>query len=206
MEEVKYTGHTPELRIWDHFRQKQWIFKRNRWYSLPDDLANSLLAKKERYWVSKKNLNSALPFTPTSRSKYIVIERNYAFGDLIMLVPVLRKFRLERPNDHLTLITTGPMKRIFVDNFLTHDVIDRQDSRVPHIKENCDLFICLDGILEQDHNMDNKESKMHRVSIYEEALRLSDSSERNWSLRNKPEHLQKFKNIFMEKYISDAGL
>jgi len=59
----------------------------------------------------------------------------------------------------------------------------------------------MDGILEQDHNPENKEADMHRVEIYEENLRLSNDTDRDWELKPEEKDIQKFKTLILENQI-----
>jgi len=204
-QEIKYTGHAGEVKIYDTVRNKFWHFKRNKWSKVPEDIALSLLAKKERLWISKDLIGNILKYDISHDSKYIVIERTYAFGDVIMLVPLLRRLIEERPKWHVTLITSPPMVELFQLNSLAHEVIAKNDPRAQSVKLGVDAIFNLDGVLELDHDPKNKEALMHRVEIMEEQLQLPKlprTNKRNWELKSRQKDLDKIKNILLTEYIN----
>jgi len=123
--------------------------------------------------------------------KRIVIERSYALGDVLLLIPVVRRLREELFLEHVTLVTQtrfvdNPIISVLgdgvYDEYVTKDDILRGSSTY-------DIGIMLDGVLERDHTQP-KYQHTHRVNIFMDWFELkgdvSWDCEKTWK---KKEHI-----------------
>jgi len=99
--------------------------------------------------------------------KRIVIERSFALGDVLLLIPVVRRLREKLSLEHVTLITQPR----FVDNplisALANRVYDRYMTKDDVVRDSSiyDIGITLNGVLERDHSQP-KYQRTHRVNIF----------------------------------------
>ena len=126
---------------------------RNQWYDIADDVAKVLL--KESYFLSQEQVD----FTKIKNTE-ILIQRSYALGDLIQLIPVVRHLKKSH-NLKISLLTAQQ----YVDFMGEFNVFENIYNTIP--KNKFEHFFILDGILEDDHSLINDERLMHRVKIYE---------------------------------------
>lgn len=100
------------------------------------------------------------------------IDRQYALGDLIQLIPVVRHLKARGID---ILISTSNrfvpyLKWLFQD--IAFSISKTQDKTA--------LKISLNGILERDHSLENKERAKHRVDIYSEFMGIAHKSKLDW--------------------------
>lgn len=132
---------------------------RNQWYDIDDSIAEVLL--KNPYFLSQDQVN----FNKIKNTE-ILIQRNYALGDLIQLIPVVRHLKKSH-NLKISLVTS----QRYVDFMGEFNVFEHIYSTIP--KNKFEHFFILDGILEDDHSLINDERLMHRVKIYERFFGIS---------------------------------
>lgn len=122
----------------------------------------------------------------------ITLQRMYALGDLIMLVPVVRYLQ-KLKNNTIYIATTDRIYRqingMFPDiRFITIDAYE------PFHHGPC---IVLDSILEHDHSLENDEHNYHRSEIFARHLELYENFKLEWSgvMTNKPTYFTKDDNV-----------
>jgi len=92
----------------------------------------------------------------------LTLVREFALGDLIMLIPVARNFKRQKNIKNLFIATSErfikPLKTLFPDlEFLKLSACDNKKHG---------LQIHLNGILECDHSLNNEQRNLHRMDIY----------------------------------------
>ena len=121
--------------------------------------------------------------------KKFYIQRTFALGDVLMLVPVIRYLN-KRYDCYLR--TNGRFRSI-----LERLGIKVQDT----IKEPSGYGLLLDGTIERDH-VDSKLQKFHRMDLYFNAVGVDSPDELDWSCK-----LESFPDAFLnEPYIVFQGL
>ncbi len=135
-------------------------FKRNTFYDLPDDIAKAIL--KNRFFISDVDLN----FNNCDKELPILLQRKYALGDLIQLIPIV-KYLKRTQGLKFSLVTSER----FVETMKWFNIFENVYSRMP--KADYEQFIMLDGVLENDHSLKNEHRNMHRVKIYESIFNIS---------------------------------
>ena len=110
----------------------------------------------------------------------VVLVREYALGDLIQLIPVVREFK-KKKNVNRVIISTADrfvtyLSKLFSDiTFST--LLDSSHTKKIGIKVN------LNGVLEADHSLQNEQRNVHRVSIYSDFLGMSATlDEDDWGV------------------------
>jgi len=130
-----------------------------------------------------EKVSSVLDFLRPHRR--LVIEKGYALGDLLLLVPVIRRLKEELDSPHVTLITQyrfteSAVVRAFCAS--TFDAIIPQEQKL-HF-DSYDVGVYLDGVLERDHSVEGYSCR-HRVQILMDWFGLSGrvnwSTERSWA-------------------------
>lgn len=163
MMKIKYTGLQEKIfvnMIVECVEYKQ-HFVRNEWTNIHDDkIAKALL--KSKFFISEDNLK----FDNCDKQQPILLQRNYALGDLIMLVPVI-KYMKRTKGMRFSLITSP----CFVDIMKWFGIFEEVFSGTP--KRGYKNYLILDGILESDHSLTNHTRQMHRIKIYEEFFQVS---------------------------------
>lgn len=115
--------------------------------------------------------------------KNIGIVRDFALGDLIQLIPALRKFKKFYNISNVNVYTSGDyvkvLKALFSDfTFYDHGTLSSETRN--------DFTFNLNGLLEKDHSTTNSENRKHRIDIYLDTLGVTDTSKCDWSNRLKP--------------------
>lgn len=92
----------------------------------------------------------------------LTLVREFALGDLIMLIPVARNFKKQKNIKNLFIATSErfikPLNTLFPDlEFLKLSTCESKKHG---------LKIHLNGILECDHSLNNEQRNLHRVDIY----------------------------------------
>lgn len=105
--------------------------------------------------------------------------RTYALGDVIQLIPVVRKLKKFYNIGRVYILTPEnyfrPLSHLYTDiTFMVPTVIDGG------IRDRLGIVFNLDYCLELDHNPDNSESRKHRVQNYLEIFNVSDVSDVEW--------------------------
>lgn len=101
----------------------------------------------------------------------INIVRNYALGDLIQLVPVVRMLPCIKKKI-TTVDRFVSLKKMFPDiRFSTNTSFEKNEIR-----------ISLNGVLERDHSLKNDQRQQHRVDIYSNFLEIAyKKDDLDWS-------------------------
>ena len=145
-------------------------FIRNRWYDIKDDDFGKYLLQSH-YFLSEEQI--CFNFNVNENDK-ILLKRGYALGDLIQLIPVV-KYLKKKYNCKFSLWCSPR----FYDIMVWFNVFDYVYTKRPKIYD-FDQFYILDGLLESDHSIINKERKMHRIKIFEHFFGI-DISEHDFS-------------------------
>lgn len=160
---IKYTGlqETIFVNMIVECVEYKRHFVRNEWTNIHDDkIAKALL--KSKFFISEDNLK----FDNCDKQQPILLQRNYALGDLIMLVPVV-KYMKRALGMRFSLITSP----CFVDIMRWFGIFDEVYSSMP--KRGYKNYLILDGVLESDHSLTNHTRQMHRIKIYEEFFKVT---------------------------------
>lgn len=93
----------------------------------------------------------------------VLFIRSFALGDVIQLIPVLRRVKEHYRIKKITICTMSDILKlqpIFPDiKFMTENTMRSLEDKFP-IKVN------LDSILECDHSLENQQNSQHRIDIY----------------------------------------
>ena len=128
------------------------------------------------------NKDAFVPFDQEMfrNQEHVGLHRNYALGDLIQLIPVIRYFKKYYNVKNVTVYTTDDyskaLKEIYKDiRFEPACLLDSGYCK--------GIIFNLNGILEQDHSLVNSENHKHRVEIYLNTLGISNinKEEFDWS-------------------------
>lgn len=104
-----------------------------------------------------------------NEKKKVVAFRQYALGDLIQLVAVMRKLRTFYKIKQVGIITS---ERFRTDMMISYPDIDfYPHDMIEHT--GADLIFNLDGVLEKDHSLQNSENVKHRVQIYADYFKVN---------------------------------
>jgi len=90
--------------------------------------------------------------------------RTFALGDILVLTPIFNWLKDEYPACQIVLATSP----VFLSLFRYWDAVETIEKRMI-LHSDYDIGYCLDGIVEQDHQGDEKSYK-HRTDIYCEFL------------------------------------
>ena len=99
----------------------------------------------------------------------IVLNRSFALGDVLMLVPVINYLKSIGWNAWLDT------------DFTRFTQFTGLDIRYRRMKET-PIGLMLDHLLEFDHNPDHPYSRLHRVDIYADALGIKIPKKLNWNI------------------------
>lgn len=118
-------------------------------------------------------------------TKRITIHREYALGDLIQVIAAARLIKKRYNIDEIWIITNER----FVDdlNFCFSDIKFMTNEVLIHSSLDFGFVFTIDGILERDHSLQNKENHKHRIEILLNYFNITefDKSELDWSLKIK---------------------
>lgn len=122
---------------------------------------------------------SFAPFTFDSfyNKDRIGFQRDFAMGDLIQLIPVVREFKKFYNVKEVEIYTSQDYYRLLKPLF---EDIRFYDSSSMLSRSRCDLVYNLNGMLERDHSTVNQESRIHRVGIYFKSLGMPEDSKVDW--------------------------
>lgn len=115
----------------------------------------------------------------------IILQRKYALGDIIQLIPVLREFRKQYPHFKNGYIQTMDNYRTELHKLFTDIKIIAENSEVGIPSR---VMINLDSILEKDHSLTNTENSKHRVDIYCEGISITRKNMLDWKPTMLPEN------------------
>jgi hypothetical protein len=188
---VKYTDHMEEIQI--KILQKNYIshFKRNVWKEVPDEIGKMLL--KDPCFMSTEDVVFDKETFNNSNMK-IGLKRFGAFGDLLMLLPVVRYLKRTTQNKYF-LITNPQYVKIMKKTQVFDGVIENSQLR----KEKFNKVYYLDGVLEKDHSLTNHQRMMHRIKIYEEFFQITlDKYDFEFTISDKDkEHVESVLNALL---------
>ena len=118
-------------------------------------------------------------------TKRITIHREYALGDLIQVIAAARLIKKRYNIGDIWIITNER----FVDdlNFCFSDIKFMTNEVLIHSSLDFGFTFTIDGILERDHSLQNKENHKHRIEILLNYFNITefDKSELDWSLKMK---------------------
>jgi len=112
----------------------------------------------------------------------VLLVRNFALGDVLMLIPVVRELRERYPDKIFSLATRPEITESSIFLELVDGAFDAVGNYHGLVQSKYDLGILLDGILERDHRI-REYSRKHRVDIYREFLGLPTRRQPVWSLQ-----------------------
>lgn len=164
MKQIKYTGYSESIDVYIDKLRTFFPFKRNTWKEVSDEVAEELL--KNPHWISKDDysINLSILKEPITLGLF----RFGAMGDLIQLIPIARFIKREYKH-RIVLIT----QRMYLDFFSRiKDAFDEVYSNEIFHRDKYDKLVYLDGVLEMDHSIENSESKLHRIKIYEQFFNI----------------------------------
>jgi hypothetical protein len=153
---IKYTGLTETLLMSLSLNGKNTNIhmQRNVWYDF-DEVVGQILLKKSNFVDYKK-----VDISKVSKDETVLIQRMYALGDLIQLVPVIRFLK-----DKYSLkfdLKTSPQ---FVEFMKCFNIFEKVHCK--NVNKEYNVTYVLDGVLEDDHSTVNDNRLLHRVKIYE---------------------------------------
>ncbi len=153
---IKYSGLYGKTIINLPKHKIKYAFYRNKWRDIDDNHAKVIL--ENPYFISEKDIffDKNIFY---KQGLTIGLYRSYALGDLVQLIPIVNYLKTISNNKYV-LITTKRFIKTMKHFNVFHDVIETPNKKL-------DKIIYLDGILENDHNKNNKEHLMHRIKIYE---------------------------------------
>ena len=151
---IKYTGWYGQITA-EMFDKIHIHFVRNVWKDIPEKYGKRI--SKGRHFLCENDLI----FTDDIVGAHILIQRNCALGDLIQLIPVI-KFLKKHKRCKFSLLTN----QIYVNFNTWLDIYECVYHRFPE-EMPFDRYIILDGILENDHCLDQDDRFLHRIKIYE---------------------------------------
>ena len=120
-------------------------------------------------------IDSFMDYINKRKIKRFYVERSYAMGDILLLVPIIRE--LKRQGYDVCVRTTRAW-------FPVLDLLDIEMQMKEQNPYSTDWGINLDGILEQDHSV-RMFSEMHRCDIYAKALGMDRIKKLDWSIDSK---------------------
>jgi len=161
-------------------------------YAVPAAICPGMIFDPTPYVILIDKFFEEFDNTKLVGAKHVVTLRQYALGDLIQLVPVLRKLKTDRDVKSVGVLTSerfrADMSKAYPDiQFYAMDMAE-------HTK--ADFVLNLDGLLEKDHSLQNQENSLHRVKIYADYFGVSVDN-LDWS-SNLPE-TNKIKKSKMKK-------
>jgi hypothetical protein len=163
---MKYTGMASPIEIRDLKTYYFLTMNRNQYYDVPLYIADKFRGSMHFFFNECEHIDKLCEKYPQKRFAF---HRWGALGDILQLVPVA-KYINRTFGCQITLITSPIFQTTFNK---TTDAFDE----VLHITEfdryQFDRVIFLEGVLEQDHAPNNRESKIHRVKLYEEFFGIS---------------------------------
>jgi ADP-heptose:LPS heptosyltransferase len=112
--------------------------------------------------------------------KLVTVRRDFALGDLIMLIPVLRKFK-----EYFNISTIQVMT---AQRFLT--TCQKLFPEFKFVSDeymyciNLGLFLNLNSVLEMDHSVKNTEKNLHRCFIYASSIGFEIEGLLDWSAKS----------------------
>ena len=104
-------------------------------------------------------------------------QRDFAMGDLIQLIPVVREFKKFYNVKEVEIYTSQDYYRLLKPLF---EDIKFYDSTSMLSRNKCDILYNLNGMLEKDHSITNVENQIHRVGIYFKNLGMPEDSKVDW--------------------------
>jgi hypothetical protein len=133
-------------------------FRRNTWVEVPEFIATELLKSPMFVCEADLQFDSRVFLTPGN----FAINRFGALGDLIQLLPVVRHLKLS--GHKFSLYTQQQYVSIFseIGIFESVNTSGSLDKRI------YDRVFYLDGVLENDHDLQSPDRLKHRIHIYEE--------------------------------------
>jgi len=116
-------------------------------------------------------------------TKRITIHREYALGDLIQLIAAARLIKQYYNISEIYIITNDR----FVEhlNYCFHDIKFLTSEYLIHGSSDFGFTFTIDGILERDHSIHNKENAKHRMEILLNYFGITEftKEELDWSLQ-----------------------
>lgn len=158
---MKYTGLGSTFEIRD---LKTMYFKTmncNVYADVPLYIAERYRNDPHFFFYESDKIQDLCEKYPT---KNFAFHRWGALGDIFQLVPVA-KYIKRVFKCRITLITEFGFHDIFKN---TKDAFDDVIRLYRYDRHQFDRIVFLEGVLEQDHAPNNRESKIHRVKLYEE--------------------------------------
>lgn len=128
--------------------------------------------------ASSLNKHSNIKSLINSASKILFV-RNYALGDILMLLPVLREFKNTYPDKKIYFATTYELARNYFIRHFASGIVNRLYDNYQTV-EDYDLGILLDDVVERDHTIKEYSDK-HRVDIFRECLSLPTGHAPVWN-------------------------
>ena len=113
-------------------------------------------------------------------AKTVFVIRNFALGDVLLLIPVMRELREKYPNIRLMLGTRPEIYDTPYITTLANGLFDVVGDPYRLRKKEYDVGVLLDGVLERDHRMPKYSSK-HRVDIYRDFFNLKTGQHPSWA-------------------------
>lgn len=158
---MKFTGLRSRIEIRDLESKYFLTMSNNVYYDVPEYIAAKYRNDSHFFFQECEKIDSLCERYP---SKNFGFHRWGALGDIFQLVPVA-KYIKRVYQCKITLITEFGFHDLFKN---TKDAFDDVIQMQRYDRHSFDRVIFLEGVLERDHCPDNKESKMHRVKLYEE--------------------------------------
>jgi hypothetical protein len=104
--------------------------------------------------------------------------RDFAMGDLIQLIPVVRYFKKYYNVKEVVIFTSDEyrilLKALFPDlKFMTSMSVNQN--------HKCDILFNMNGLLEKDHSCTNDERNNHRVDVFLSNVGISEHPKLDWN-------------------------
>ena len=146
-------------------------------YAIPTVIHSGMIFDSEAYKVLNWNPFSPFEFEKLRNANLVYINRQYALGDVLMLIPVVRRMKEFYNIKEVGIITSETIVRSLNRTF--DDIKFQTSECLARVK--ADFIFQTDGILERDHSFTNHQHEVHRTQIYLDYLGITDNKNLNWT-------------------------
>jgi ADP-heptose:LPS heptosyltransferase len=117
-------------------------------------------------------------FDKFHNKKRVGFIRDFAMGDLIMLIPVVRQFKQHYNVKEVVIYTSEEYRILLRSLFSDISFLNNMSTSSNH---QCDILFNLNGLVEKDHSITNTERFQHRVHLFLSNLGISDIKKSIWN-------------------------